>query len=208
MNALNLQEIYRSYYTASEQPELVDIPIATYISILGEGSPGTTAFYEKKKAITHFAEELQKKYEGTDKAFKSTTVEIFYWYDEEQTGFVDIGNFYTTVDLNLLHYRIVIRIPEYITAQVIQTVVQGLPAHSFAGNFERFTYTAGKCVQLLHLGPFAGELETLPVLQQFATKNGLRKSGMHHEIHLTNFESGQSQAHLKTILRDPVVKHI
>ncbi|MCC9168879.1 hypothetical protein [Pontibacter harenae] len=60
-------------------------------------------------------------------------------------------------------------------------------------------------MQLLHAGPFAEELETLPLLQEFATANGLIKSGMHHEIHLVNFEKGQSQAHLRTILRDPVV---
>ena len=74
----------------------------------------------------------------------------------------------------------------------------------FANQVERFSHTSSKCVQLLHMGPFAGELETLPVLQQFATANGLRKSGMNQEIHLVNFEKGQSQEHLQTILRDPV----
>ena len=182
MTALNLQEKYKSYYAAAEQPELVDISEATYVSILGEGSPGTDIFYEKKKAILHFVAELEKYFVDTDQAFCSNIVEIFYWFDEEQTGFVDIGNFYTTVDLDLLQYRIAIRIPEYITEQIIQTAAISSQKKRFVRDFERFAYTAGSCVQILHLGPFAGELQTLPLLQQFATENGLIKSGMHHEM--------------------------
>ena len=40
-------------------------------------------------------------------------------YNEAETGFVDIGNFYTSVDLDLLNYRIAIRIPETITKEQI-----------------------------------------------------------------------------------------
>ncbi|RXG31828.1 hypothetical protein [Leeuwenhoekiella marinoflava] len=207
MSALNLKDTYKSYYTASEQPEVVDILEATYISILGSGSPGTAVFYEKKKALLDFVEDLQQQYTGSDKAFISNIVEIFYWFDEAETGFVDIGNFYTTVDLDLLHYRIAIRTPEYISDKNIQETIHLSKTNPFANDFKLFKYTAGKSVQVLHLGPFAGELKTLPILQHFATEKGLKKSGMHHEIHLVNFESGQSQDHLKTILRDPVVKN-
>lgn len=207
MNTIDLQEKYNNYYTASEQPESVYIHEATYVSILGDGSPGTTAFYEKKKAILHFVEMLQSQYAGTEKAFTSGIVEIFYWFEEEQNDLINIGNFYTTIDLDLLRYRVAIRIPEYITRDTIEALAQGVAAHSSAKDFERFVYTAGECVQVLHVGPLAGELETLPLLQQFATANGLIKSGMHHEIHLVNFERGQNQSHLRTILRDPVLKH-
>ena len=197
---MNLQD----YYKASEEPEVVIIPEATYISILGKGSPGTPIFYTKKKMIVQFAKKLQEVVALTEKVFHPNIVEIFYWYNEAETGFVDIGNFYSSVDLDLLNYRIAIRIPETITKEQIHKIVKDLDQIPFDNQIERFTYTAGKCVQLLHLGPFAGELETLPVLQEFATANGLRKSGMHQEIHLVNFEKGQSQEHLQTILRDPV----
>ena len=206
MNILNLKDKYRSYYSASKQPEVVEISEATYISILGGGSPGTAVFYEKKKAVLDFVRGMQKLYAGTEKAFFSEIVEIFYWFNEERTGFVDIGNFYTTIDLDLLHYRIAIRIPDYVSEKDIQETVQLSKTNPFVNNFELFKYKAVKSVQLLHLGPLAGELETLPVLQDFATEKGFKKSGMHHEIHLVNFESGQRQENLKTILRDPVVE--
>lgn len=201
---MDILKEYKNYYTAKEQPEMVEIEKASYVSILGKGSPGSAVFYEKKKAIKEFLTALENNYAETDLAFSSDIVEIFYWFDEEKVGYVDIGNFYTTVDLALLQYHIALRIPDFITSEAIQQIAGQRPDISFAKDLEYFTYTAGTCVQLLHSGPFAGELETLPVLQKFATEHGLKKSGMHHEIHLTPFELGQSQANLKTILRDPV----
>jgi hypothetical protein len=201
---MNILKENKNYYTAKEQPEVVEVEKASYVSILGKGSPGTAVFYEKKKAIKEFLTALENNHAETALAFSSDIVEIFYWFDEESVGYVDIGNFYTTVDLALLRYRIVIRIPDFITSEAIEQIAGQRPDISFAKEFEHFTYTAGTCVQLLHKGPFAGELETLPALQEFATENGLKKSGMHHEIHLTHFELGKSQANLKTILRDPV----
>jgi len=203
---MDIYQQYKSYYTAREQPDVVETEQASYVSIPGKGSPGTAIFYEKKKAIKEFVTALENNYAETDFAFSSSVVEIFYWFDQEKVGYVDIGNFYTTVDLDFLQYRIAIRIPDFITTEHIKQVAGQKQDISFAGDFEHFTYTAGTCVQLLHVGPFAGELDTLPVLQKFATSNGFRKSGMHHEIHLTHFEPGQSQQHLQTILRDPVTR--
>jgi len=201
---MNILNEYKGYFSANEKPEVVVIGEASYVSILGEGSPGTALFYKKKTAVKEFVVALEQHYAAIDLAFSSSVVEIFYWFEEE-VGYVDIGNFYTTVDLDLLKYRIAIRIPDFVKAEAIQEIGQtsDLP---FAKGFERFTYTAGTCVQLLHKGPFAGELQTLPVLQKFATEHGFKKSGMHHEIHLTHFELGQSQEHLQTILRDPVIR--
>src|SRR5688500_4311716 len=119
---MDIQKEYKSYYTASEQPEVVAIPEVSFVSILGNGSPGTEVFYEKKKEIRTLMEGLQNKYRETEQAFISPVVEIFYWYDERQTGFVNIGEFYTKVDLNLLQYRIAIRIPDYISEKDIREV--------------------------------------------------------------------------------------
>ena len=202
---MNILNEFKDYFSANENPEVVEIGEANYVSILGEGSPGTAVFYQKKAAIKEFVAALEQHYAAIDLVFSSSVVEIFYWFDEDQVGYVDIGNFYTTVDLDLLHYRIAIRIPEFVKMEAIQEVgqISDLP---FAKDFQQFTYTAGTCVQLLHKGPFAGELQTLPILQKFAAENGFKKSGMHQEIHLTHFELGQSQDHLQTILRDPVIR--
>jgi len=203
MDIIDIPNELSSYYSAKTEPEIVQFGEFNYLSILGSGSPGTKTFYQKKKAILDFVKQLQNQLKDTEQAFKNDIVEIFYWFDDKE-GHVDIGDFYTTVDLDLLHYRIAIVIPNSVTEADIKVTAKKNSAIAFATEFKRFTYNAGKCVQLMHLGPFAGELETLPILQEFANQNNLVKSGMHHEIHLIHFEYGQSQEHLKTILRDPV----
>ncbi|MFZ1387503.1 MAG: hypothetical protein WBP46_13025 [Thiolinea sp.] len=200
---MDLTQKYPDYYAASDSPEIIILENAHYLSILGKGSPGTDIFYEKKSAIKSFMAKLQSQVEATDKEFKSSIIEIFYWHDKKE-GFVDIGNFYTTLSLDLLNYRIVMRIPENITQKDISETAENSPFIPLANEFERFSYATRKCVQLMHSGPFIDELRTLPLLQKFATDKGLVNVGMHHEIHITPFEKGQDQTHLKTILRDAV----
>lgn len=63
--------------------------------------------------------------------------------------------------------------------------------------------TEGKCVQMLHLGPFSTEPATLKQIQNFCETNALTKNGFHHEIYLSDFRKTESDK-LKTILREPV----
>lgn len=203
MKAFDITTEYKDYFTASTVPETIEVPAANYVTLEGNGSPGTNMFYDKKSALKNFVEEIQSAFSEEENAFSGNIIEIFYWFDEDKAGDVNIGNFYTSLPLELLHYKIAVRLPDFISANEIGKVAQN-SQNPFAGEFGYFTYTAGKCVQVLHLGPFADELETLPLLEQFATSKGLRRSGMHHEIHLTHFEKGQSQEHFQTILRDPV----
>jgi len=40
----------------------------------------------------------------------------------------------------------------------------------------------GQCVQMLHVGPYEKECETIAVMKTFAEKKQLEFSGKHHEI--------------------------
>ncbi len=62
----------------------------------------------------------------------------------------------------------------------------------------------GRCVQTLHLGPFDEEGPTLAILHdEFIPAHGLRMSGKHHEIYLSDLRRVASSK-LRTILRQPV----
>lgn len=206
MEVLNILERDKAYFTASETPELVNIQTAIYLTLEGTGSPGSDIFYQKKHALRVAAQQLKTAFDKTTEAFEPSVVEIFYWYNEARTGFVDIGEFYTKVPLSELYYRMAIKIPEYVTDAAISSALEpGIRAgFSYFKDIRRYEYTAGPSVQILHNGPFSGELQTLPRLQQYAGSVGYIKNGMHHEIHLTHFERGMDQTHMRTILRDPV----
>lgn len=68
--------------------------------------------------------------------------------------------------------------------------------------FERLS--EGRCVQTLHLGSFDDEGPVLARMHaEFIPENGLRMTGRHHEIYLSDFRKVAPEK-LRTILRQPV----
>jgi hypothetical protein len=63
--------------------------------------------------------------------------------------------------------------------------------------------TEGKCVQVLHTGPFSEESRTLQKVGDFIVEKGLTQNGLHHEIYLSDFRKTPPEK-LRTILREPV----
>jgi hypothetical protein len=69
---------------------------------------------------------------------------------------------------------------------------------------ELFSIPEQLVIQVMHHGPFSGELDTLARLGVAAASFGVVRSGPHQEIHLDPFTPGTPQDTLRTILRDPV----
>jgi hypothetical protein len=63
----------------------------------------------------------------------------------------------------------------------------------------------GRCVQMLHVGPYEREGETVAQMQAFAESQGFKLEGLHHEIYLSD-PRRVAPERLKTILRHPVTK--
>ena len=63
----------------------------------------------------------------------------------------------------------------------------------------------GDCVQMLHVGPYDKEHETIALMRSFAEGSGLRLIGPHHEIYLSDPRRVPAER-LRTILRQPVGK--
>ena len=61
----------------------------------------------------------------------------------------------------------------------------------------------GKCVQMLHRGPYRAEHATIGAMLAFARAHRLRPHGRHDEIYLSDPRRVAS-ARLRTILRQPV----
>lgn len=103
-------------------------------------------------------------------------------------------------------YRLMIRMPEWVTKAAMDQSIQqvsekkGVPE---VGKVEWFEMEEGKAVQILHVGPFSTELESLLKIQAYMKENGLVKNGLHHEIYLSDFRKTTPEK-LKTILREPV----
>lgn len=183
---------------AADDPEYRRTPPVNYVSILGDGAPGTDEFYRKKALVSDVARALTR-------AESTPVMEIQYWYPEGSTP-VEIADFYSVNPIPSLHYRVLSQVPASTSDADIaaaRTRTQS-SADRESDEVVAFSIPEQNVVQLVHQGPFAEEFGTLVRLGDYARQQDLRRNGPHHEIHLDPFTRSTPQDTLRTILRDPV----
>jgi hypothetical protein len=60
----------------------------------------------------------------------------------------------------------------------------------------------GKCIQVLHIGPYSAETESWEKIIKLMKEKNLVENGLHHEIYLSNPRKVAPEK-MKTILRQP-----
>jgi hypothetical protein len=103
-------------------------------------------------------------------------------------------------------WKLLIRVPDFIKVRCVTMAAhllleKGKGKAVAAVRLERIA--EGRCVQMLHVGPYATETATIDLMLEFAKANGLRFTGRHHEIYLSDPGRVKPEK-LKTILRHPV----
>jgi hypothetical protein len=206
MSKLDLTKQYKSYFTAKTKPELVEIERAQYISICGKGDPSEKPFADRIETLYSTAYTLKFACKAKDQDFVVSKLEGLWWYDEERFSGNTMLDTPTAVPRSESEYRLLIRLPDFVAAPDLEKAKEAVTAkknNPLVKELEFFTLTEGKCVQMLHVGPFSTEPETLQQIGEFIAANKLGRNGLHHEIYLSDFRKTEP-AKLKTILREPV----
>lgn len=205
MDRLDLTKKYKTYFTAKTKPELVEIEKAQFISICGKGDPSDKQFADRIEALYSTAYTIKFACKTKDKDFVVSKLEGLWWFDEVRFPDMTIANSSVDVPRSEWQYRLLIRMPEFVTEKDLDRAIEAVIAKKnirLAGQIEYFTMTEGKSVQMLHVGPFSTEPETLQQIGIFMENNRLIRNGLHHEIYLSDFRKTASHK-LKTILREP-----
>lgn len=206
MEKLDLTKKLKSCYTARKKPELVYIDKAHFLSLAGKGDPSDSLFAEKIQALysTAYTVKFICKGRGTD--FAVPKLEGLWWFDDDRYRHVSMTDAPSAIPRSEWEYRLLIRMPDFVSNTDVKAAVEsvwkkkGLP---HVNDIELFELTEGKCVQMLHVGPFNTEPESLKEIQAFSLSNNLARNGLHHEIYLSDFRKTPA-AKLRTILREPV----
>jgi hypothetical protein len=188
---LDLYSEHRDEYIAPREPTLVDVGPARYLAISGHGKPGGTEFANAVGALYNvsFTIKMASKAAGSDYAVSK--LEGLWWKEG------------TSVEWS---WQLLIRIPEFITRKHIAEAVAKLLERGKDDAVSRVTLETldeGKCVQVLHVGPYTAEKPTIAKMRTFATQKGLSFRGRHHEIYLSDPRRVEAKK-LRTILRQPV----
>src|ERR1700722_14340073 len=129
MKKLIIPEYYARYFTATDHPEIIDVENAQFISIVATGSLTEKIFYQRIDLLKQAAQAVIDLFQYSEKAFELSVLEGLYWNDKKY-GQHSISHVFDAGPLSELNYRLMIRLPEYVTLQHITTAKNTLdPMH-------------------------------------------------------------------------------
>ncbi|KPL00220.1 MAG: hypothetical protein AMK75_05700 [Planctomycetes bacterium SM23_65] len=198
---LDLYKEHKAEYVTPKAPVLVEVAPATYLTIEGQGPPGTEAFQAKVGALysVAFTIKMTRKFAGKGD-YKVCNLEGLWWVAGKK------GTRFVKAPPETWRWKLMIRVPEFITEHDLEDAKQALLAKKKPPQFtevELESLEEGCCVQVLHVGPYADEGPTITAMHDFAKENGLSFDGLHHEIYLSDPRRVPPER-LRTILRHPV----
>jgi hypothetical protein len=197
---VDLYKVHKEDYIAPKKPTFVDTEKAQYLAISGRGVPGGEAYQTKIAALygVAYTIKMTRKFEGKQD-YAICRLEGQYWTDDEHSDFSDIQP-------EELNWRLLIRTPDFIKERDLKEAAAKLLEKGKGEGVEEVemvSLSEGKCVQMLHVGPYEEERQTIRQMLEFAEAERYAIHGRHHEIYLSDPRRVAPEK-LRTILRLPV----
>lgn len=194
-----LRKKLKFYYSARRSPEIIDIPLGKFLTILGKGDPNGEEYQQAVQALygMSFALKFDQKAKGCD--YTVMHLEGLWWIED---GVFDIND---PAPRDLWRWKSIIRQPDFINVDIVEGIRTGVREKrgQKVDEVKLETFHEGLCAQVLHVGPYSEEGHTVKLLHDYIEVQGYRMRGDHHEIYLSDPRRSKPE-NLKTILRHPV----
>ncbi len=198
---LDLQRAHRSDYAAPREPTLLTIAPARYLAITGRGAPASPAFVDAIGALYGVAFTIKMRSKRAGRDYGVAHLEGLWWSSAPSRGVFASAP-------SRLCWQLLIRTPDFVAARDLRTAQQELLGRGrtpLVLDVKLVRLGEGRCVQMLHVGPYASEPATFAAMEGLASANGLAFRGPHHEIYLSD-PRRVAPERLRTILRQPVAR--
>lgn len=205
--AFDFKKEYKELYLPKNKPQLIDVPSMNFIMVDGSGDPNNSPEFQHATELLYglsYTIKMSSKKGLEPKGFFDYVVpplEGLWWIDEGSFSFEMRDNW---------KWTLMIRQPDFVDHEVFQWAVRELTRKKpeLAAEKARFeAFEEGLCVQIMHIGPYSAEPETMEKIEAFLKENGLRNrfssGGKHHEIYLSDPRKSKPET-MKTVLRHPV----
>ena len=206
--AFDFKKEYKEFYMPKNKPEIVTVPKANYIAVRGKGNPNEIdGDYQRAISILYaVAYTLKMSYKTEHKIegffeYVVPPLEGFWWQDN-----VDGIDY---ADKAAFNWISVIRLPEFITQKDFEWAVETASEKKKldCSSAEFLTVDEGLCVQIMHIGAFDDEPQTVTLMDEYIAQNGYEndiiESRLHHEIYLSDARKVAPEK-WKTVIRHPI----
>ena len=206
--AFDFKKEYKEFYMPKNKPEIVTVPKANYIAVRGKGNPNEIdgAYQQAISILYAVAYTLKISYKTEHKIegffeYVVPPLEGFWWQDN-----VDGIDY---ADKAAFNWISVIRLPEFITKKDFEWAVETASEKKKldCSSAEFLTVDEGLCVQIMHIGAFDDEPQTVALMDEYIAQNGyendITESRLHHEIYLSDARKVAPEKR-KTVIRHPI----
>lgn len=208
--AFDFKKEFKEFYLPKDRPEIVTVPEMNYIAVQGRGDPNQEGgAYQRAMGVLYavaYTLKMSYKSDYRIEGFFEYVVPPLegFWRQEGGSG-IDYGN------KGGFLWTSAIRLPDFVTpadfAWAVETASRKKKLDCSAAEF--WTVEEGLCVQIMHLGSFDSEPESVAKMDAFLQEQGyagdLSEARRHHEIYLTDARRVPPER-WKTVIRHPIRK--
>lgn len=195
---IDLKKEYKDLYNPPKIPVIVNVPTFNFIAVEGKGDPNTSKEYQDALETLYglsYTIKFDLKKQGRE--YTVMPLEGLWWINQKELDLTDKNSFC---------WISMIMQPDFVTKNHFESAKESLRKKKNPASLDKaywFAHEEGKSAQIIHIGPFDNEPPTIEKLHRFIDEKGLKISGKHHEIYLSDFRKTAPDK-LKTVIRYPV----
>ena len=206
--AFDFKKEYKEFYMPKNKPQIVTVPKANYIAVRGKGNPNEAdgAYQQAMRVLYSVAYTLKMSYKTDYKIedffeYVVPPLEGFWWQDGVHGVDYD--------DKDSFNWISVIRLPDFIREEDFVWAVKNATKKKKVdcSSVEFLSIEEGLCVQMLHMGLFDDEPQTVAVMDEYIREHGyvndFSDTRLHHEIYLSDPRKTAPEK-CKTVIRHPI----
>ena len=194
------KELKHLYRPATRKIAAVDVPSMNFLMIDGEGGPNAPAFGEAIEALypLSYALKFMVKRGEMEIDYGVMPLEGLWWADDMTV--------FTSGDKSQWKWTLMIMQPEFISRSMGDEATDAVMQKKQPDALPRVrfeSFTEGRAVQTMHVGPFSEEGPTIEKLHAAIEELDCSRSGKHHEIYLSDMRRAAPEK-WRTVLRQPM----
>ncbi len=206
--AFDYKKEYKEFYMPGKKPEIVTVPPMRYIAVRGTGDPNEEGgAYKSSTGLLYgvaYTVKMSKMGDHRiDGYFDFVVPPLEGFWRQEGAEALDYAR------KDAFHWISCIRLPDFVTEADFRWAVAEATRKKGQdfGKVEYLTVEEGLCVQILHVGPFDSEPESVAKMDAYLSERGFENdfaSGrQHHEIYLSDVRKAAPEK-WRTVVRHPI----
>jgi len=206
--AFDFKKEYKEFYLPKARPEIVVIPRVNYIAVQGRGDPNEEGGAYSQAIQTLYAVAYTLKMSARagrqiEGFFDYVVSPLEGFWRQDGVGKIDVR------DKSRFRWISVLRIPDFITEEDFAWAVEEAERKKKldCSTAEFLTVEEGLCVQMMHIGSYDNEPESIAMMDTYVKEHGyendISDERLHHEIYLSDPRRTALEKR-KTVLRHPI----